>query len=204
VFRGLTVGSDHYLVNAKILFTYGRNIANELKENKTEVELELLHLPEYNIDSLRDENTRFLYKRRLDEKLGESNFESTEEFYQHIVKCIHQTAKEALGENILRNKAKLNYYWDEEIGQLVKKGKYLKWISSKDPQERTELRRMQGKIRKMVAEAKNKSWGKTCTAVGSYLGGKRSTEAWRVLKNLRKNENGGQWFNPIPIGKWET
>jgi hypothetical protein len=36
------------------------------------------------------------------------------------------------------------------------------------------------------------------------LGGKRSTEAWRILKNLRKNENGRQCFNPIPIGKRET
>ena len=34
--------------------------------------------------------------------------------------------------------------------------------------------------------------------------GKRSTEAWRKLTNLRKNENGRQCFNPIPIGKWET
>ena len=24
------------------------------------------------------------------------------------------------------------------------------------------------------------------------------------MKNLRKNENGGQRFNPIHIGKWET
>ena len=37
----------------------------------------------------------------------------------------------------------------------------------------------------------------------SYLGGKQSTEAWRILKNLRKTENEGQWFNPIHIGKWE-
>ena len=80
----------------------------------------------------------------------------------------------------------------------------MKWISSKDPQDRIELRRMQGKIRKMVTEAKNKSWEKTCSTVESYLGGKRSTEAWRILKNLRKTENGGQWFNPIPIDKWET
>jgi len=36
------------------------------------------------------------------------------------------------------------------------------------------------------------------------LGGKQSTEAWRILKNLRKNENGGQRFNPIPTDKWET
>ena len=80
----------------------------------------------------------------------------------------------------------------------------MKWISSKDPQARIELRRMQGKIRKMITEEKNKSWEKTCSTVESYLGGKRSTEAWRILKNLRKNENGGQCFNPIPIGKWET
>ena len=63
---------------------------------------------------------------------------------------------------------------------------------------------MQGKIRKIITEEKNKSWEKTCSTVESYLGGKWSTEAWRILKNLRKNENGGQCFNPIPIGKWET
>jgi len=62
----------------------------------------------------------FLYKKRSDEKLGESNFESTEECYQHLVKCIHQAAKEALGEKILRSETKPFYCWNEEIGQLVK------------------------------------------------------------------------------------
>ena len=60
---------------------------------------------------------------------------------------------------------------------------------------------MQGKIRKRVTEEKNKSWEKTYSTVESYLGGKRSTEAWGILKNLRKNENGGQYFNLIPIDK---
>jgi hypothetical protein len=80
----------------------------------------------------------------------------------------------------------------------------LKWISSKDPQDRIELRRVQGISRKMITEEKNKSWEKTCSAVEMYLGGKRSTEAWRILKNLRRNDNGGQCFNPIPIDNWET
>ena len=62
---------------------------------------------------------------------------------------------------------------------------------------------MEGKIRKMIGEEKNKSWEKTCSKVESYLGGKRNTESWRILKNLRKIENGGQYFNPIFIGKWE-
>jgi len=58
-----------------------------------------------------------------------------------------------------------------------KREKYLKWISSKDSQDRIQLRRMQGKIRKRITEEKNKSWKKTCSTVESYLGGKRSTEA---------------------------
>jgi len=56
----------------------------------------------------------------------------------------------------------------------------------------------------MITKEKNKSWEKTCSIVESYLDGKRSTEPWRILKNLNKNENGGQRFNPIPTGKWET
>jgi hypothetical protein len=41
VFRGMAVGSDHYLVNAKILFSYGKNNANESRENITDCVLEL-------------------------------------------------------------------------------------------------------------------------------------------------------------------
>jgi len=37
----MTVGRDHYLVNAKILFSYGKNNANESRENITECALEL-------------------------------------------------------------------------------------------------------------------------------------------------------------------
>ena len=32
VFRGMTVGSDHYLLNAKILFLYEKSNANESRE----------------------------------------------------------------------------------------------------------------------------------------------------------------------------
>jgi hypothetical protein len=53
-----------------------------------------------------------------------------------------------------------------------KREKHLKWISSKDPQDRIEFRRMQGKIRKRITDEKNKSWEKICSTVESYLGGK--------------------------------
>ena len=96
VFRGMTVGSDHYLVISKILFLYWKSNANESRENITDCAVELIQSPVYNIDSLRDESTSFFYKMRLDEKLEEGNFESKEDCYQHLVKCIHQEAKEAL------------------------------------------------------------------------------------------------------------
>ena len=129
--RGMIVGSGHYLVNAKILFSYRKNNANESRKNTTDCAVELLLSPLYNIDSLRDDSIIFLYKKRLDEKFGECNFENTEECYQHLVKYIHQAAKEALGEKIFRSKTKPFYCWNEEIGQLVKekREKYLKWIS---------------------------------------------------------------------------
>jgi len=75
----MTVGSNHYLVNAEILFSYGKNNATESRENTTDCAVELLQSPLYNIDILRDESTSFLYKKGLDEKLGEGNFESIEE-----------------------------------------------------------------------------------------------------------------------------
>ena len=79
-----------------------KSYANDSRANITDCVLEILQSPLYNIDSLKDENSSFfLCKEILDENLRESNFESTEECYQHIVKCIYQAAKEALGEKIL-------------------------------------------------------------------------------------------------------
>ena len=63
VFRGMTVGSDHFLVNARILFLYGKNNANEAREDITDCALELSQLPLYNIDSLRVESTSFFIRR---------------------------------------------------------------------------------------------------------------------------------------------
>jgi hypothetical protein len=74
VFIGMTLGRDHYLVNAEIrnrLTTqlqlnkyYYKNNANESRETTTDCTSESVQLPLYNIDSLRDESTSFFYVRR--------------------------------------------------------------------------------------------------------------------------------------------
>ena len=45
MFRGITVGSEHYFVIAKILFLYGKHNANESKENITDCAVELSQSP---------------------------------------------------------------------------------------------------------------------------------------------------------------
>jgi hypothetical protein len=70
--------------------------ANERRENVIEGALQTLQLPLYNIDNFRDEYNIFLYKKKLDEKLGESSFESREGCYQHLLKCIHQAAERSI------------------------------------------------------------------------------------------------------------
>jgi hypothetical protein len=65
IFRGMTVGSDHYLANANILFSYGKNNANESRETITDCTGELLQSPLYNIDSLRDESTSFFIQEEI-------------------------------------------------------------------------------------------------------------------------------------------
>ena len=60
----MTLGSDHYLVNAKILCPYGKNNANESREIITDYTSDSIQLPLYNIDNVKDESTSFFYIRR--------------------------------------------------------------------------------------------------------------------------------------------
>jgi len=57
----------------------------------------------------------------------------------------------------LRNITKLFYYWNDEIGQLLKKRKIFEIDDFKRPTGRRVFERMQGKIRKMVIEEKIKA-----------------------------------------------
>lgn len=88
----------------------------------------------YNIDSLQDESTADLYRRRLDGKLDQTIFDTTEDLYKYITKNIHEAAMEALGENQRKGGNKNLYFWNKEIEEMVKvkKEKYNKWLNTED------------------------------------------------------------------------
>ena len=68
----------------------------------------------YNIESLQNESTKFLYQHRLNGKLNQNEFTDTAGMYSYIKKCIHEAAKKALGEKGV-NKGRKTIFWNEEL-----------------------------------------------------------------------------------------
>jgi hypothetical protein len=60
----------------------------------------------YSIESLYNESTKLLYQQRLNDKLTQNEFADTEETYQYLTNCVHEAAKEALGEKRLTKEGK--------------------------------------------------------------------------------------------------
>lgn len=83
VYRGVTCGSDHYMVKVKIVFPFTYKGKRDDQENE---ETETITDKHYNLDSLIHESIRTLYQNRLDEKLLEITEEkSVNEVYENII-----------------------------------------------------------------------------------------------------------------------
>ena len=94
-YRGLNCGTDHKLLVAKILFPYMYPTNDKHEEKKENTITMLDKKKKYNIESLQNESTKFLYQQRLKNKLNLNEFTDTEEMYNYLKNCIHEAAKEA-------------------------------------------------------------------------------------------------------------
>ena len=110
-YRGPNCGTDHKLLVNKILFPYMNTTTDkhEDKNNVTVVDKE----KKYNTECLQNESTKFLYQQRLNSKLNRNEFTDTEEMYKYLKICIHEAAKEALGEKE-DNKGRKTIFWDKK------------------------------------------------------------------------------------------
>lgn len=133
--RGASCSSDHFLVRAKLCLGY------KYRKTKTETEqtMKYLQWPKYNLESLQNESTVFLYKLRLSQKLTEVLNGNTEQKYNILKECIDQAAKEALGQKEEKgNKRIIDVWWSEDLEKLItdKKKAYQKWLSTGDTKDR--------------------------------------------------------------------
>ena len=83
---------------AKILFPCTYTTKDKHKEKKENTVTMVDKIQKYNIESLQNGSTKCLYQQRLNNKLNRNEFTDTEEMYNCLKNCIHEAAKEALGE----------------------------------------------------------------------------------------------------------
>jgi len=199
-YRGATCGSDHYLLKTKIVFPVQQR-ENGYKSDTNQSEQ--TNEKKFNLDSLDNDSTKTLYKNRLDEKLGDIHFETTELQHQYIKDCIQTAAMEALGYSE-KTQRKKPYWWDEEIEMDImnKKKKYISYLNTKSNEDETAYKEAQKIVRRKIAQKKNESWEKKCNKINMYIGGQKSTEGWKAIKELRQNKR-KDLISPIPLTKWD-
>jgi len=142
-YRGPNCGTDHELLVAKILCPYKYRTKDKHEEKKENTVIKVDKKRIYNIERLQNESTKFLYQQRQRQrqrnKLNLNEFTDTEEMYNYLKNCIHEAAKEALGEKE-DNEGRKTIFWDAEIEKerQNKKQLFLKWLSTKDNNEKVQ------------------------------------------------------------------
>ena len=70
----------------------------------------------------------------------------------------------------------------------LKKWAYNKWLNTKDTEGRKLYVRMNREVNREVSKSKNVMWERRCEELDRYMGGTKISEAWKMVKDLRKGE----------------
>ncbi|XP_030762950.1 craniofacial development protein 2-like [Sitophilus oryzae] len=184
VLRGITCGSDHFLVRAKIRIHFRK--MDKLQENhNTGIPMELMNTVQYNFNSFNDDSTVFLYQRRLDSKLLDPEECTFNEIYENIKSSPIAATKEAIGTKEYSTNKK--FWWNDEMESYVeeKKQKYLKWLSTKTERDLEEYKISKRQLRTHINRAKNKAWDIKCEQINNYIGGRKCSEIWKCISNIK-------------------
>ncbi|XP_060524515.1 uncharacterized protein LOC132700934 [Cylas formicarius] len=185
--RGAECGTDHRLLIAKMEFPWSWN-----KQQK------------FNIQLLHDKSIRYLYQRRIDQKLEEFSLDDLGTTYEHIKTCIKEVATEALGEKEeSQNQHKIDI--NKDLTEIIneKKELYMKWLNTKTDEDREIYRKKNREVKRIVQKEKNNKWEEACKNVEQYIGGTRNSKSWRLIKSLRTNRKEKVHLEYIPDTMWE-
>lgn len=130
-YREATCDTDHHFLKSTIMFPR----RNEKRKEKQEDRLETSNPLRYNLDSLEQESVKMLYKKRLDEKITNIEFNNTERHYSYIKEYIHAVVKEAIGYYEGKKQQK-PYWWDEEIRIAIEEKRKKPAVPNKQNKQR--------------------------------------------------------------------
>lgn len=178
VIRGAELSTDHKLLIAKTKF---RKIKKETVKRYRRIKTEELQNEECakvytEILSGRIEE----WENRVDERNLHENWNSLKEI-------ILMTAKEVCTEKIVNTSRKRTAWWSETVKEKVKEKKdaYKKFITTKSEEDKEKYIEIRNEAKRLVREAKNKSWEDFGNSVEEdYRGNNRIF--WKRLRSMRK------------------
>lgn len=172
------------------------------KSVRRENTLNRISTPRYNLNSFINESTKYLFQQRLDQKLLDIQSYTYTEVYDNILTSLHETAQEALGTQ--KNMANKKIWWNQEIENAVKQKKesYLKWLNTKEEEDRQKYHQCKRQARQLVTMEKNKIWDNKCQEIDTYIGGRKNTEVWNFIRSLKNTGKNNAYIQTIQPEEW--
>ncbi|CAG9759568.1 unnamed protein product [Ceutorhynchus assimilis] len=201
VYRGIECSSDHYLLATKTRIKFNR----DTQDINTSDHTDKIDQSRYKIEGLRE--PRITIQNRIDQKLNDHYLTAeTSELYEHVTQSIHKAAAEALGYE--DTNARKNHYltWSaqlEEQKNIKQQAYYNKWLATKDDNDYNTYKRHLREFKNLIQTNKNETWERKCKEVECYMGGTRSSEAWNLIRSLRKDISTKTNIQPIQMGQWK-
>ena len=161
--RGFEIGSDHFLVTAKIKIKEKENKQMQEKPKKE------IKITKYKIEKLKDKQTREKYQNNIKELIKQTpkpNMDDEEDMWKTFKYIITEATRNACGTIRYTNNRKQTHWWNEQVKEEVKKKKQ-KWknyLNTKKEEDYEEYRLQRKKTKDVIKKSKESTWkefGKT-------------------------------------------
>jgi Reverse transcriptase (RNA-dependent DNA polymerase)/Endonuclease-reverse transcriptase len=185
--RGYEIGSDHFLLVAKVKNLEKENNRNRLKYTR---KIDYETIKSYKLKE-RKFASKFehLIEEKCIEKMENMENSTLEELWKIFKNIILDTAKEVCGTCKTNNHRKQTAWWTEEIKQeiKIKKRKWNLYLNSNTALNHQIYKEQNKTVKKLVREAKEESWKEFGTKLEYDSRGNQKL-FYRALKTLRSDK----------------
>ena len=153
--RGAEIGSDHYLLIAKINLSLKLNPQSKKQTNRTKLKVE----------KFKDSDTKMTYQNQIRTKLERdelSQAEDIESLWTKYKETLKQTANEVCGRKRIGGLRKRTAWWNDEVKNKIKQKKtaWKKFLSTKSPGDKELYILKRNEAKEVVKRSKQIQWEK--------------------------------------------
>lgn len=177
--RGADIGSDHYMVCARIKIKIKRREKFERKDNV---------IQKWDMDRFMEKEIKNQFSIELGTRLKDSNMEqnSVDAEWQNIKKCINETAEEVVGK--ISTVTKKEWFDDECVNALEKKNRAYKQMTSRNTRlSRQEYKDNRKESHRLFRKKKREYFKGKLDNIQTAFNNKDAKNFYREVKCLKES-----------------